>query len=402
MHTDNVIKIFIEKHPGCTLHSGGSYTRQNPIDLCVLDGASDVHGLYHDTVEALPKLSTHGVLLIKDIQKSGKPNTHVLQLMSFLDVSSPGIPIEVVNTSPSGFVAIHKPTSSINLPPTEEGVKALTNLKINTEIGWGIFKIYDWMHVPWIADMLMTKAVRGPVDLVYTLADAPSADDNESLRLSLRSVHKNFENVRNIWVVTDNPPAWLNNATIIRAKDTFTNCKDANIINKVLAACNHTDVSDRFLFMSDDQIVNAKIPVNRVSPVFNIKGIQHYTGYSGSNRWTMRMENTLKIISKLGGETRINWDSHVPQPIDKDKFIDVMNRLPYTTLPGVCINTAYFGAIYEPPLIPQDDVKQTFEDIIKVPINLTKPYIGYNDKGYKSGLREVLLNTFNEPCMYEK
>lgn len=402
MHTDNLVKTFIQKHPKCIVHSGGPYVRTQDIDICVLQGSSELPDLYGDIKEALPRLSYRGVLLIKDIQKNNVPDSRLVQLLLYLETTNPSLTVEVINTYPSGVIAIRRSTVPLTLFPTAEAMKTISDIRVDHNIGWGIFKIHEWMHVPWIADMLMTKAVKDPVDLVYTLADAPSNDDNESLRISLRSVHKNFENIRNVWVVTDNPPTWLNNAQVIREKDTFTNCKDANIINKVLAACKHPDVTDRFIFMSDDQAVNTKIPANRVSPVFNIKGLQYYINSDGHNRWTTRMENTLKTVSRLGGDCRVNWDSHVPQPIDKDRFIDVMNRLPYTTLPGLCINTAYFGAIYEPPLIPQDDVKQTFEECIPGPIQLIKPYIGYNDKGYNSGLREVLMDTFNDPCIYEK
>lgn len=239
------------------------------------------------------------------------------------------------------------------------------------------------------------------MDIVIPVVPS-SVDDNEELKIALRSIATHAINKGTVWLVGNNTPAWATNVHVLHIDDPFTNNKDANIIRKVIRACADPRVSDNFMFWSDDQVLLKGTDISKQIPVFNPRGLPQFYAAQSKNRWTSRMINTLELVGRHGGCQSINWDSHVPQPINKLKFMEAMEHMPYSSCPGVCINTAYFGYIKEKPIMHQDTVKQTFEDIIKGPINLTKPYIGYNDKGYKSGLREVLLNTFNEPCMYEK
>jgi hypothetical protein len=224
--------------------------------------------------------------------------------------------------------------------------------------------------------------------------------NNEELRISLRSVDAFGHNLRKIWIVTDNKPDWVTNIGHIKCPDTYNNCKDANLINKILAACSHPEVCDRFIFMSDDQVLNCHIALNTISPSFNPRGIDHFDPNNG-NKWAKRMYNTLKYIENRGGDASVNWDSHCPQPIDKRKFMEIMFTLPYTTLPGMCINTAYFGNKLEPAIIAQSMVKTTFETSPEGVITLDKQFIGYNDTGYRSGLREKLLEKFPNKSKYE-
>lgn len=237
-------------------------------------------------------------------------------------------------------------------------------------------------------------------DIVFTLAGAHSPTDNEELRIALRSIDEYGEGVGKIWIITDNPPKWLTGVNIINVPDTVTNNKDANLINKLRKACSTPEVSDRFIYWSDDQAITSRIAMRDIFPVYNCRGFDYFKG--GGGKWKCRMEHTLKVVEDAGGNTSVNWDSHVPQPIDKCLFESIMSKADYTTLPGLCINTAYFGLKGENPRFNQRDYKRTYEDDKSKIFDLDLLFVGYNDAGYKSGLREALLYKFPDKSRYEK
>lgn len=239
------------------------------------------------------------------------------------------------------------------------------------------------------------------VDIVIPLGDAPSDTNNLELRIALRSIHKFGSSVGNIWIVTANPPDWLDNVKILRYPDTFNDNKDANLITKVLAACSNEDLSDKFIFWSDDQVLNRAADLNDFTPAYNSRGLTRFSDPNKRSKWGNRMYNTLAYIEKLHYNTSINWDSHLPQPIDKNMFIRIMSKIGYYKGPGMCINTAYFGSRNEQPVTYQEDVKDTYESEYNGE-EPTKMFIGYNDKGFNSGLKELLLTKFGDPCKYEK
>ena len=135
-------------------------------------------------------------------------------------------------------------------------------------------------------------------------------------------------------------------------------------------------------------------------PVYNNRGIDCFS--DPKSKWAARMHNTLMTVKAYGGDVSCNWDSHVPQPIDKNKFSHIMRGLDFVKLPGLCINTAYFGVKGETPRCHQESVKRTYENDLCTSYELDKIFVGYNDAGYNSGLREALFKRFDAPCKYEK
>lgn len=370
MTGQKLIDIYIKYKQPKVYHTGGRYVGKDPIDIAVLLYSNKCS--MHEWISVcINNLADDGHIFIH--QTEGFCGDTIRDIVSD---SSYSVDILDVSTEPSRTYVITKSRTKstlLSVPPD---------------------------YLSWVHESVCTKPVNGSVDVVYTLADAPSNTDDEELRISLRSVASFGVNLGTVWVVSNRLPEWLANVNHIKVPDTYNNCKDANIINKVLAACEDNRVSDRFIFMSDDQVFNTKIPLNRLSPTYNPRGIRHFSLTDG-NRWSKRMHNTLRYIENAGGCADINWDSHCPQPIDKDKFYDIMTHLPYTTIPGMCINTAYFGNKLEPALIPQNMVKNTFEGVCEGSIILNKAFIGYNDAGYRSGLREKLLEKFPNKAEYE-
>ena len=376
MTGDRLLELFISEMSPKVYHTGGVYVRRDSLDMAVLDYRTPIDNLMEAFVSCCDKLSHKGHVFI--IVPEERDNTLENLLLKLTDYAKTANSIKIIaaTTYPQTTVVAYR---GIN-----DGVVTTVNPQ----------------YLPWVCDATMTKPVDGPVDIVYTLADADSDTDNEELRLSLRSVEAFCQDLGNVWVVSEKIPSWLRNTRHIKGCDIYNNCKDANIINKLLTACSDPDVSSRFIFMSDDQLFNAGIPLTRLIPVYNPRGISDFNQTDG-NRWTQRMFNTLCCVGGRGGDTQINWDSHCPQPIDKDKFRNIMITTPYNTLPGVCVNTAYFGIKLEPPVIPQTAVKNTFEDKCTGTIALDKPIIGFNDRGFMSGLVDVIRKKHPNKSKYE-
>lgn len=254
-------------------------------------------------------------------------------------------------------------------------------------------------EVSWLWLYKQHAKAEKPVDIVIPLGN--STTDNLELRIALRSIDKYASGYNRVVLVTNCPPDWVQHVDIISAEDTHKNNKDANIINKVLASCTQSGISDRIIFWSDDQILNTQYDLMGHLPVYNTRGIDVFKDNPG--KWNSRMYNTLCMVRDIHGYYDINWESHVPQPIDSHRFVSIMGELPYTDGAGMCINTAYFGSTYQQPTIPQHIIKHTFEkplDSRNIPI--TKTFTGYNDKGFFGGLRESLLAHFNTKSKYER
>lgn len=371
MTGQRLIDIYIKYRQPQVYHTDGLPIGKDPIDIAVLSNSNNKNRLYDRISACLRNLADDGHIFLS--QTGGRYDDTI---QSIVEDPSYSVDILDVGTIPSRTYVITKSRAKSTL------------VSVSPD------------YLSWVHEAVCTKPVTGLVDVVYTLADAPSDTDDEELRISLRSVATFGVNLDKVWIVSDRLPDWITNVNHLKVPDTYNNCKDANIINKVLAACTEDRVSDRFIFMSDDQVFNTKIPLNRISPTYNPRGIKHFSLTDG-NRWSKRMHNTLRHIENAGGCPNINWDSHCPQPIDKAKFYEIMTGLPYTSLPGMCINTAYFGNKLEPALIPQNMVKNTFEGVCEGSIILNKAFIGYNDAGYRSGLREKLLEKFPNKSKYE-
>lgn len=384
MNTNKLIDIFIkEKHP-LVYHVGGEYIREPSIDLAVLDTKSDIETIKNNLNSVLNKISD-GWVFIPGVSAGDNATPEELEKTILHELSKRNnIGVLRIDTTPNSVYVCSKDLwPNIGIDPPAPSIR------------------HNPAVLTWVRKSVCTMECAGPVDVVYTLADAPSPNDYEELKLSLRSVAKNGINVGEVWLVSKQIPEWATNVKHIRQLDTFNDCKDANIINKLLAACTTPEVSNRFIFMSDDQIINMPTDFARLLPTYNNRGLGVFIN-KGGNKWSRRMANTLRIVDARGGYSYINWDSHCPQPIDKEKFRDIMLSMPYTTPPGVCVNTAYFGCKLESPIVFQERVKNTFESTCTNPIVLNRQFVGFNDSGYSSGLRDLLLKLFDTPSVYER
>lgn len=235
-------------------------------------------------------------------------------------------------------------------------------------------------------------------DIVIPLS-TESKYDNMQLIIALRSIQRYAKNVGNIHVITAAKLPQLKNINIIYQQDTQRHCKDVNLINKIRTAATCPDVSQNFIFWSDDQLLTAPLDLDKAPVVSNNRVLKDLNPQS---KWQTRLQHTMQYIQKETGKQMLyNFDSHVPQPYKKAKVQEIFSKVPYTVQPGFCINTIYYGMQGCTANAKQTDVKLTFQGgFNKIPTSLLL-YAGYNDKSFDNGMYHFFLGMFYQKSSYQ-
>ena len=237
------------------------------------------------------------------------------------------------------------------------------------------------------------------IDIVIPLS-CESFSGNLELRLALRSIDRFAAGAGKVWIIGDTIPDWLQNVRILTVPDRHCHNKDANIIDKLLAAVSEKDLSRRFVFWSDDQIALYRFILNDLIPVYNRRNRQDF---QSDRIWHRRMRNTFDWLQKQNITLNWNWDSHVPQIMQKNLFKKLMQYLNYQTEPGYCINTLYFGLLRTQPGLEQSRIKTTCESTQyykKLPAE--RLFLGYNDDACRGNILQLLQEYLPDRSVYEK
>lgn len=156
------------------------------------------------------------------------------------------------------------------------------------------------------------------MDLVYICRNG----DNEELRYSIRSAVKNLPHDK-IWVVGGKPDWYTGN--FISIPDVSLN-KFENILDCTKAIISVDGISDNFILMNDD--------------FFFIKPITEMPAYHGgflrdkidkyielgAGRYANLLLRTYKALIKQGIKNPLDYDIHVPMPMNKQKLCESINK----------------------------------------------------------------------------
>jgi hypothetical protein len=244
--------------------------------------------------------------------------------------------------------------------------------------------------------------VPNKVDVVYPLGTESKWDDNE-LRYSLRSLEKNFPDLGRVFIV-GHRPSWLTGVVHIAMGDVHKHNKDANLIDKILAAC-YSEVSDEFVFMSDDQIFLKSVKFKNMKPFHLGNLIAKGESFWKDGVWRRRLAATKDMLHRAG-HTTYHYDSHCPTPYNKNAFVAAVTQFPYRKGSGFTINTLYCNAagVNGEPLAER---KKTYEsamtdDASTIRQSLqNKWYLGYNNAGLTDALKSVLAEMFPIASKFE-
>ena len=234
------------------------------------------------------------------------------------------------------------------------------------------------------------------VDVVLPLGNG-SRNNNDELRLCLRSIERFMPSLGKIWLMTSYAPDWVRNVEIVDIPDKHKHNKDANLFDKVLSAAINPRVSKTFVFFSDDQCLLAPFDPFNAKIVYNERGPSIF---NTSGTWHRRMTHTFELLRARGVNLDCNFDGHVPMVYTKEEFVKALRSVDYVPEPGFCINTLVCGVLHKPKEVAMNTVKVTAESGGNRQFD-GKLYIGYNDNGFNSGIRDALFKAFPIKSKYE-
>ncbi len=237
-------------------------------------------------------------------------------------------------------------------------------------------------------------------DVVIPLGRGSRWDDNE-LRFCLRAWEKNFLDLGNVWIVGERPD-WCTGVRYIRMPDLFTSNKDANLITKVMTACYQQDMSSTFVRSSDDEILLRPTRIAEMRPYH-----QGEISRPRGNRWHRRLDRTGRWLRRRG-LTAYNYDSHLPAPMQRDRFFEIFNRASYKKLPGLTIDSTYFnscGLQHHVRLRRGMRIRlsRRVEDTRRLWRAMRRAtYLNLTNRATGATLERILQETFPNPSRFEK
>jgi hypothetical protein len=230
-------------------------------------------------------------------------------------------------------------------------------------------------------------------DVVYVIGNGSQVDDLE-LRLSLRSVEKFCPWVRNVFIV-GKKPKWLSNEAIhIEERDPYGHFKDANIIHKILRACNDPRVSDDFMFCSDDQLVTREVSFEDLSPHWLREWSEEDASWYDRSPWHKNLKETLRVF----GPNAKYWQPHSWCPINKDKFIDMCETRRWRNSKACVVLSLYYNHINQ----QGDKAKEGVHGFFNAPKKEYPTMLAYSDDGIKNNeFKKELFRMFPNRSKYE-
>ncbi|MFJ7586960.1 hypothetical protein ACIQZO_06110 [Streptomyces sp. NPDC097617] len=144
---------------------------------------------------------------------------------------------------------------------------------------------------------------------------------NEQLRYALRSWAAHLPHGQ-VWVVGYRP-AWAVGVQHLPTRQRGT--KHENTTLAVRAACQHPDVSSRFLLANDDMFVMRPVdemPVLHRGPVRNV---ETYYAARAAGDYLRGMRETRDLLAELGHRDPLSYELHVPMPVDKAGMLDALD-----------------------------------------------------------------------------
>lgn len=241
------------------------------------------------------------------------------------------------------------------------------------------------------------------VDLVYVIGTGSRWKDNE-LRFSLRSVSKNLSGVGNIFIV-GHLPDFLKNVIHIQASDIFNPGinADGNMTHKLLIACNDKRLSDNFLFMNDDFIINQPLSAPAINWLHKGDMAMQPESYWTSQFYRHRLKRTFDVLKERNLPT-MQYDYHAPMLMNKNLFAEILENFNYADDIGYTFRSIYGNSLKLPAIQIKSQKITVFKFLKLVEIKSKSAginFVGYNDMGLNSSLKWWLIEKFQQKCKYE-
>lgn len=229
------------------------------------------------------------------------------------------------------------------------------------------------------------------MDFVYICRDG----ENEELRYSIRSVLNSFPEAK-VWLVGGKPEWYSGHYVTVEQNSN----KYANALKNLKHLCEHQEISNEFILMNDDFFIIKKI--NSIEQFYNgllSDKINRFTQITGSSMYIKKLITTNKKLVELGIKNPIDYELHVPMPMNKSGLLDVITNYPE------CLWRSMYGNLYNVGGTQMDDVKIYVNKrhlARSNEITDNSIYMSTEDTSLKVMIDKVLGQMLSEPSIYEK
>lgn len=158
------------------------------------------------------------------------------------------------------------------------------------------------------------------IDVVYAVGPYSQYGDTE-LRYSLRSLEMHGCGLRDLWII-GHCPEWIRPDHHLRIPD-FSGNPHACTALKVLVACAQPELTEQFVFMSDDFFVVGDVDLIEIP--FYHRGLLTRVAVHHGGAYQQALRNTNGALSERGYPTNC-YEAHAPMRIERDRFGDALGR----------------------------------------------------------------------------
>lgn len=254
------------------------------------------------------------------------------------------------------------------------------------------------------------------MDIMYPLGNGSTWNDNE-LRYSLRAFQTNLPELRKVFVVGHRPTWLIDNCEFLEHvpfPDTHTQNKDANLFDKIVHVCTHTDIAPFFLRSSDDQVLLRPPTKNElcVRYAYDLADCSSSWWADKKRRWGKwgtRLYRTYGFLI-YKDKTTLHCDCHLPQLIERDLVSPALKNIRYDRGLGFCTNTLLMNLVKEKTSVTFRAMKRkklsiegAYQDIDKLRSKADgRLWLGYGNKGTNDVLKQYLQEVFPNPSRFER
>lgn len=237
------------------------------------------------------------------------------------------------------------------------------------------------------------------IDVVYPLGRGSHWKDEE-LRFSMRSLAKYVHGIRNVYVIGERP-LWLTDAFHIPHPDPHT-CKERNIAEKILRACQEPGLSQRFLFINDDHYALGQCEAENIPYWHGGRMIDLARKLSPRSHYKQGLLNTIEVLEARASSTW-NYDIHLPMVMDKEFYRLVMACYDWERRHGYVLKSLYANTVGYPGVMTTD-LKIVDRYPMDRLVQLLKPrqWWSIGPSALNHNLKDLLAALYPEPSPWEK
>lgn len=204
-----------------------------------------------------------------------------------------------------------------------------------------------------------------------------------------------------IFIIGSEPPENIKDKVIhIPCDDPYIHAKDANIIHKMLYACeNISDLTDDFVFASDDQVTTKETFFEDLTP----RIVRRYSDWTeqqwlrnkNMDKWHENLYLTLHLFDL---KKAAFWEPHIWCTLNKQKYIEMCNKYNWRKSRACICNTLYYNYIEQKQVESFDHIhlsRSQAQNILKtleikdIPTHLSWTDVAFSQKKFRDMLETI-------------